>query len=82
MNKQNDNRYTILEGASDTLKMLWQQRDNALDYEKRNDITPRTSQRFVDAQKQVDEYFNPKEPKAQRRKPKKKPYVPEDGWAY
>ena len=74
--------HDILRGASDQLQMLWRKRDAALHFEKENDITPRTSQKYIKAQSEIDEYMIPKKKKAQRKKPKKKVYIPDDGWAY
>jgi hypothetical protein len=82
MNRQQDNRTGILAGVSDTLVMLWKQRDAALAYEKKHNIEPRTSKRYLEAQREVDNYFLPPKQKAMRNKPKKKVYMPDDGWAY
>ncbi len=72
----------ILAGVSDELVFLWKVRDDALAFEQKNDIHPRTSKKYLEAQARVDNYFLPKEKKAERRKPKKKTYIPDDGWAY
>jgi len=72
----------ILNGVSETLARLWKQRDFALEYEKNHDIRPRTSKRYLEAQKEIDDLFLPKENKAQRKKPKKKVYMPDPDWAY
>jgi hypothetical protein len=82
MSRQQDDYSNILDGASDTLKLLWEKRDAALKYEKINGVSPRTSDRYAKAQQEIDLYFSPIEPKANRKKPKKKTYIPEDGWAY
>lgn len=70
----------ILNGTSDELQFLWKKRDDALKYEKENDIIPRTSNRYLKSQLEIDDYFLPKKKKAERKKPKQKIYVPEDGW--
>lgn len=82
MNKPQTNTSNILVGVSDELAFLWKVRDDALEFEKKNDIKPRTSKKYLEAQARVDNYFLPKKPPAQRNKPKKKVYVPEDGWCY
>jgi hypothetical protein len=82
MNRQQESRSGILFGVSDELSFLWKIRDNALKYEKEKGISPRTSNRYLKAQAKVDNYFLPKENKAQRKKPKKKIYVPDNDWAY
>lgn len=69
-------------GVNDTLVMLWKQRDEALDIEKKNGVDPRTSSRYLKVQAKIDDYFLPSKKKAQRKKPKKKVYEPENGWAY
>ena len=71
---------SILDDASEILKILWRKRDVALEYEKKNDISPRTSELFLKAQRELDEYLIPTPAKAQRKKPKKK--IPIDEWAY
>lgn len=73
---------SMLEGASDNLKYMWKKRDEALEYERKNNMAPRTSEFFKKAQKDLDDYFLPQPKKAQRKKPKKKPYIPDEGWAY
>jgi hypothetical protein len=69
-------------GVSSELVYLWKQRDEALSMEKLKDIEPRTSERYLKAQKEIDNYFLPPKQKAMRKKPKKRSYVPDEGWAY
>jgi hypothetical protein len=81
MINKNDVR-SILSDAPDSLKFLWEKRDTAMEYEKQHGLPLRTSKRYLEAQAEVDNYFLPKEPKAQRKKPKKKVYMPDPDWAY
>lgn len=71
---------SILEDASENLKILWAKRDRALEYEKKNNLVPRTSDLFIKAQRELDDYLIPAPKKAQRKKPKKKPFNPENEW--
>ena len=82
MSRQQNSGPSILDGVSDTLQRLWKQRDMAMEYEKSHGIIPRTSDRYLKAQAEVDNLFLPKEKKAQRKKPKKKVYSPDPDWAY
>lgn len=61
----------ILDGVSEELEYLWNMRDKAKTLEQRKMV-----------QEKIDEYFLPPKQKAQRKKPKKKMYIPDDGWAY
>jgi hypothetical protein len=82
LSKFPDYKTGILAGTSDTLVILWKKRDSALDYEQQHNIEPRTSKRYIEAQKEIDNYFLPPKQKAMRKKPKVRVYAPDDGWAY
>jgi len=61
----------IFNGISDELAYLWRLRDDA-----------RTPEELKNAQSKIDDYFLPSKKKAERKKPKKKEYIPDDGWCY
>ena len=82
MSRPQEVRMNITDGVSEDLQFLWKLRDSALKFEQEREIPPRTSKKYLEAQARIDNYFIPKERKAQRKKPKKKVYMPDDGWAY